>query len=346
MYCIGCGTRLPDDASFCSSCGRATHRADPAESIPVSEGPLAAATDSSLGESGPRSTARTWSEAFDLPYLHEGRWWARGPSGEVLVWQEQKANWDLALSTQTPFFMRRPRFRSPRTPAIWIYVFTACFLLCTVLSFASGVDQAVLADDLRNSREVSANEISDADDIWAAMRGLQAFALLGLGAMALWWIHRLTRNLPSLGAVEQKYSPRSALYWWVIPIANWFMPYKVFSQAWRASDSSLPLRENTEWRDKPGSDFALCAWVAIQVANVGWSIVLNGWGDSDSFTADERWGWALGSMASDVGLVLAATMGIIVVARMTRRQDAANARFDPRAAAPATAIPAVAEPSL
>ena len=345
MFCIGCGTKLPDEASFCSSCGRSTYRADPADPPTTSGAPASASVYATPAQSAPRAAARSWSEAFDLPYLHEGRWWARGPSGEVLIWDEQHGNWDLALSTQTPFFMRRPPFRSLRTPAIWIYVFAAFFLVFTVLSFASGVDQALLADELRDGSQVTRNEIDEADDIWAAMRGLQALALGGLGAIVLWWSYRMTRNLPSLGAAGQKYSPRAAIFWWFIPIANWFMPYRVFSQAWRASDKTLPLREHTEWRDRPASDFALCAWVAIQVANLGWSIVLNGWGDSDKFSADERWGWALGSIAADAGLLLAAAMGVIVVLRMTRRQDAANARFDPPAALPAAALPALAEPS-
>lgn len=345
MFCIGCGTNLPEDASFCSSCGRATHRPDASQSSPASDAATPVGAHDLSTRPGPRSSARSWSEAFDLPYLHEGRWWARGPSGEVLVWDDQHGNWDLALSTQTPFFMRRPRFLSLRTPAIWIYVMSAFFALFCVLAIAADAEQVYIGSQIDDGHAFTEAELEDANSLAGAMRGLQVLAIFAAVPLLVWWTYRGTKNLAALGTETLDIRPGWSIAWWFIPVANFVQPARVLNQLWKASDPQLPLKPTDEWRRRPEDFLTVAWWPACVVLYFAWNVVLYQW-DLRDMDDPARGAWAVGLIAADVLLLAMALVGIAVVNRLTRRLHVANARFDPPAALPASAVPALAEPSI
>ena len=58
----------------------------------------------------------------------------------------------------------------------------------------------------------------------------------------LMWMHRASTDLQHLGVDEQKYSPRAGVIWWFVPIASWWMPYRVLREIWHGS---LRYRERT-----------------------------------------------------------------------------------------------------
>ena len=74
---------------------------------------------------------------------------------------------------------------------------------------------------------------------------LWLFAFLSLiftAVFFLMWIHRSHRNLRALGAVNIKYSPKSAVLWWFVPVMNLFKPKQVVEEIWKWSvgaDTSL-----------------------------------------------------------------------------------------------------------
>ena len=51
----------------------------------------------------------------------------------------------------------------------------------------------------------------------------------------LFWLHRASSNLWSLGR-DQRNSPLAAVLWWFVPVANWFVPYFVLRELSQESD--------------------------------------------------------------------------------------------------------------
>lgn len=80
---------------------------------------------------------------------------------------------------------------------------------------------------------------SDEQDLVDILTGLVAFFYLinlVVNAVALlMWMHRAYRNLPALGYLYARYSPRWAVGGWFVPFLNLVRPYQVMREIWQAS---------------------------------------------------------------------------------------------------------------
>lgn len=323
MFCIACGTRLPDEAAYCSACGRPTHRPESERADPGAD-PVAQHASPTPSLAG---TARTWSEAGGIPYLWNGRWWSRGPSGEVVVWDAATDNWDLALSTQTPFFMRRPRFTSLRIPAIWTCVLLGFFILFTLLAVAADIEQAYLTGQLRDGEFVSSDDLDESRTLFDAMKALQVLAVLGAAPLFIWWMQRAVRNLLALGATGQKYSPGWAVGWWFIPLANLVQPAKVLLEAWKGSAPRQLLEPDDSWRSRPANALIIVWWLGCVAGWLSSNFIVSRIDPLDVNDPD-RMAWAIAAGVIDAALILLAVATVVLVTRLTRRQEDANSRFD------------------
>ena len=81
------------------------------------------------------------------------------------------------------------------------------------------------------------NQISLLDGTWSSgiMAFLYAVNYVAIVVTLLMWMHRASSNLRSLGVENQKYSPRAAVLWWFVPIAWWWMPYRVLREIYQGS---------------------------------------------------------------------------------------------------------------
>jgi hypothetical protein len=86
------------------------------------------------------------------------------------------------------------------------------------------------------------------------------------------WYYRATKNIHSIGAKEVT-SPRMAVIWWFIPIANLWKPYKVTQQIWKASNPEVKLTDGIEWKNSPSSNIIKLWWVLALVSIFGSLIV-------------------------------------------------------------------------
>jgi hypothetical protein len=326
VFCIACGTRLPDEAAYCSACGRATHRSAVPERAAAgaaqpAEDPAPVAAAPSAG-----GTARTWSEAGGIPFLWNGRWWSRGPSGEVVVWDATSDNWDLALSTQTPFFMRRPRFTSLRTPTIWTSVLLGFFALFTVLAIAADIQQAYRIGQLRNGETVAVSDLELAHDNFLGFKGLQMLAAIGAAPLFIWWLYRAARNLPAFGALGQEFSPGWTIGWWFVPGANLVQPLRVLLEAWRGSAPRQVLEPDQSWKTGPAPALPILWWIGCLAGTVGFWLI----GSQAETDVDERslFGWAIAAACIDAALLLLTSLTIVLIWRLARLQQRANQQFD------------------
>lgn len=72
--------------------------------------------------------------------------------------------------------------------------------------------------------------------------------LLAFGWMIAWlfWVHRMVDRVRQAGAEGFAYTPRQAVWAFLYPVANLFLPYLVFRDAWRASASPQDCQEHLE----------------------------------------------------------------------------------------------------
>jgi hypothetical protein len=259
----------------------------------------------------------------------------------VVVWDAGSDNWDLALSTQTPFFMRRPRFTSLRTPAIWTSVLLGFFALFTLLAIAADIEQAVRAGQLRNGEFVAEADLEDADTLFDGMKGLQVFAVIGTAPLFIWWMQRAVRNLPALGSLGQKYSPGWAIGWWFIPFANFVQPARVLLEAWKGSGSRQVLEPDQSWRSRPVPALVIVWWLGCVAGWLSSNFIVSQL-DPLALNDPDRMGWAIAAACVDGALLLLAGLTVLLVRRLTRLQERANQQFDVPSGSTASAATPVA----
>lgn len=182
--------------------------------------------------------------------------------------------------------------------------------------------------------------------LWVSMEGWELLGLIGrmlartyvllivLTSVAyLMWLHRAYRNLPALGARGLKHSPRSAVLWWVCPVAHIFMPYLVVSEVWRASNPES-YRHPHGWRHAPTSwalAFWWAAWLAIQTAPRFVTMLYR----SAESTLDYEW--------VDIAAIIRwgiVFLACILAAIVVRRIDEFQRRGDPAARRPTKSVDA------
>jgi Domain of unknown function (DUF4328) len=152
-----------------------------------------------------------------------------------------------------------------------------------------------------------------ADPISAALAvGAVLLSVLD-AATFLFWFRRAYRNLPALGAQGLEWSPRSAVLWWFVPLANLIVPLLIASDIWKASDSTITPNTRQGRATAKFPSFLIPWWVAWWVAWV---------------TRGIR------SSSTDVGifalltlpLILAAALAMFVIWKIQLRQDTKSGR--------------------
>jgi hypothetical protein len=125
------------------------------------------------------------------------------------------------------------------------------------------------------------------------------------------WVHRIVRNMPSLGSPDLRWSPRRAVVYCFVPVLNLLHPYYSVLDAWRGSD---PARRwaDAATRKRTRSSPALAAWW------VCW--LLGGLLSRIAFRINGASGDMV-DLASNVVLIAAAGLAILVVRDVTARQD-------------------------
>lgn len=63
--------------------------------------------------------------------------------------------------------------------------------------------------------------------------GLYVLSVLGSAVAFLAWLSRAVENTPALGGGQPAHSPREAIGWWFVPVANFFVPYQIVADLWR-----------------------------------------------------------------------------------------------------------------
>ena len=158
----------------------------------------------------------------------------------------------------------RAQSRSRGSGSVWISV---------AINVAAVLADAYMLSFLQRLRAGTAgdSDAGRADVFVASTVGLQFVAYSVIAIVFLMWLYRARANLVPLGIEDARWKPGWAIAWFFIPIMNYFRPYQVVAELWRASD---PTAVPGSWHQRPGSGLLPWWWVLYLVGNVMiWGLV-------------------------------------------------------------------------
>ncbi|HEX4147743.1 MAG TPA: DUF4328 domain-containing protein [Pirellulales bacterium] len=208
-------------------------------------------------------------------------------------------------------------FVSGHGRAICTMVLLGLFAAASLILIGAYVLQAILLVQVKElgmpPPEGSAEEIIE---VLAAL--VQSVLYLGCVVSFLVWLYRASRNVHALDPVGVQHSPGGAIGWWFVPIANFFKPYVVVTEIYRASKVSADYPG--AWKSKPVPDFFGWWWACWLLGVYTTGIVVRLGRGVESLDGRIRLAW--GSAAVTLLMVIAAILAILVVHSIDRRQQA------------------------
>ena len=156
----------------------------------------------------------------------------------------------------------------------------------------------------------------------------------GIWALVVWmmWVHRTYRNLPALGATDLRFSPGWAVGYYFIPVLQFFRPFQVMRETWRASDRAHD--GGAEWQRRPAAPIIGWWWglhISVIAGGLAMGVVMAVW--VDDLTVQLAMAYA--------GLVLTVVYAVTLMIEI-RLVRTLTARQEQRAAARGAAVPMAA----
>ncbi len=210
-------------------------------------------------------------------------------------------------------------YRSPRTRAIW----TSVLLVATVIVDAANLQMTAEVLDLKQRYEAGAlTLLSQLAEAETNLNDMTSFLLLVFVATAiafLLWVYRASRNLRSLGAAGQRFSPGWAVRWWFVPVMFFFRPYQVMAEIWKGSAARASGEATFDWKTESVSAL-LPWWWGLWIAQYAFGFLVffaSGTGEQAVRTIS---GMQL-ALLGDTTEICAAVLAIVLVLQTTKRQD-------------------------
>lgn len=153
---------------------------------------------------------------------------------------------------------------------------------------------------------------------------LELLLLAGTGITFIVWFFKSAKLSAVLAPGRQRLSPGWAIGGWFIPLAYLVLPRLVARDVWRASE---PLSEERVW--KPRTRLVTFWWLAFALSQVAFALpyfpmnlMLHHNNETgDDTTASVATAWFVVALVVGVLRVTAAVLGILMVRRVTSRQQ-------------------------
>lgn len=136
--------------------------------------------------------------------------------------------------------------------------------------------------------------------------------------MFLIWTYRVHRNLPSLGAADLEFSPRSAVGWYFCPLLNLFKPYQAMREIVNASNPKYLSLGGSAWSGRNAPTVVRAWWALFLIMNVVSRAV--GSAQTIADTPSSFQFVAVASMVDNAIAILAAVVAARVVWLVHQRQ--------------------------
>ena len=147
------------------------------------------------------------------------------------------------------------------------------------------------------------------DATTATIAGVFLLAVVIAGIFFLAWLSRSVEIAPAIGAAPGRFSPRAAIGWWFVPLANFVIPYRI------VADLHDRLATPTD------GDRARPLLVGWWLAWIGGNLLGYVAGLTPSDTIDQLRTQYLLAMVSDAINAGAAILAIFVIQRIVARED-------------------------
>jgi Domain of unknown function (DUF4328) len=128
------------------------------------------------------------------------------------------------------------------------------------------------------------------------------------------WLRRTHMNLTPLGAKERQFSLGWAVGWWFVPVAWWWMPYRVVAEIWRSSSGLAPATASSASNGAATHPAVVVFWWVMWVIS---TVLVN----LASFLIYPDVIQSALVILSAISTVLAASFGIVVVQSISSTQD-------------------------
>ncbi|MFJ2027049.1 DUF4328 domain-containing protein [Streptomyces sp. NPDC087897] len=225
--------------------------------------------------------------------------------------------------------------RSPVGLARAVTVLLGVVIAADVFAIGTGLRVRGLWDRLATdgSPDVHGSAGRAAERLYGAAAIAQGAALLATAVVFIVWFHRTRRNAEVFDAGVQRMGPGWAVGGWFVPVANFWLPYRVARGVWEAGARTGP---DAGWRTVPRTPLTLWwgAWVASLLAA---RVTERMWERAEG---PEEIARAAGLVAASDALdIVAAVLAVLFVRAVTRMQVE-------RAACSGTSAPAASDAPL
>jgi hypothetical protein len=222
-----------------------------------------------------------------------------------------------SLPQQPPPFYHLPPYRSARTLATLTIASLLVSMSGSLYELVVEFQGYALVGDLHGGGDVSQASL-DAYDAKIRSVTLWSLAATALCAtMFCMWIVRASKNVQATGR-PLKMSPGWAAGSFFLPILSLWRPYIAVANVWEMSDPDLGPD-----RPSAGGGFVISWWAFWITSGV---VDLQAGPDEVQSAADMR-GQMIASVASAGLSILAGAFAILIVHRLTRRQEVFAERF-------------------
>jgi heme/copper-type cytochrome/quinol oxidase subunit 2 len=273
-------------------------------------------------------------EQFVLGYGTDffGIWDRTQPGGPVVRFPRTNGGWEEAwrefVSRERRFVPVTPsasptgaapaqEFRSAWGPAKMTIALIGVSSLLAVLTMAARAGLIAKLNEFRRGATQAAGVV-DAGNAVDALAVATTALILVAGIAWIVWQYRAQANLRALGVPGLRYSPTAAAAWWVVPFANFVMPFLTVRELWTASGTAEPDLGGQPRRAPP----LLLAWWTFWLARVplgAWAAAV---AHGPSATPRQLTARAYAGLGIDASILIAAVLAVTIVRGVQRRQEA------------------------
>lgn len=244
----------------------------------------------------------------------------------------QPGGWPSAAPGYAPTGQWRSTRGLATAITILLIVTAVVAVLVLLLGFAM---RSALVDVSTQTGDFGA--LSDAEDAINAFYGSFSFFFLlyaATGICFVVWMYRVAKNHELLGRPGTTFAPGFAIGGWFIPLASLVIPGMQMAQLWQGSDPSVG-RGDPAWKRVAQSPLVWLWWILYVVGQVLFFVGISQIGQTSSgdtevtvfdFLEDldsVKTGVVVVALAM-ASLIAAAVLGILVVRRLSERQQAAS----------------------
>ncbi|HEY3391478.1 MAG TPA: DUF4328 domain-containing protein [Lacipirellulaceae bacterium] len=153
-------------------------------------------------------------------------------------------------------------FASGHGRATAVIALFAFGIILSLVMVASDISEFQMLTRLVNHEAVTDEQIESNDNRQRLLGVTWLVWYLSTIVAFLMWVHRAHRNLPALGATGLEFTPRGAVGWYFVPIANLFKPYQCMREIYNASDP-LNASDGDQSRPDRNAPVVVKTWWAL-----------------------------------------------------------------------------------